>query len=495
MMIPALPPDLSAAPMAVDTVPAPTASFVQVFAALAVELQQDTRLPAGRGLVDLPDADAQIIPDAAIDVQVADVGLGAIQAAESPPEPRQTVPIVVPLDQSLVRAVQVDVRAVPLASDSAHVAARAPDAARSLPAPEPFVRDRLTLHSHGSNAVPVEHVVKIMLPTTGQIANAGGSTQGSDGAVPRAAMPAVEIRAPSLPVARDTAIALLAVLPNQRASTKPALPDALAPIQQAPAPLSQTASLVPQAPAPLLQIAAPLPQAPAPLLNIALQHMPQPVPALAKTAGQMVSDVTVPPDTAHQSRAKLSDMSGTMAPISGAVVRATPPDGVTPIAAVVLDRHQLAPDAPLMSALDHSKAAPTTPPPLLGADPVRQVTQQLAVAVTHSPNGQAELALNPSELGRVRITVHTGDGVVTVQIVAERPETTDLLRRHIDVLAQDFRAIGYQNIAFSFGDQGNRPMRQQPTFLASDGGDDADPAPLPAPDQTMIARSGLDLRL
>lgn len=481
MMIPALPPDLSAAPMAVDTLPAPTASFVQVFAALAVELQQDTRLAAGRGLANLPDADAQIIPDAAIDVQVADVALGAMQAAESPPEPWQTVPIVVPLDQSLVRAVQVDVRAVPLAPDSAHVAARAPDAAPSLPAPEPFVRDRLTLHSHVSNAVPVEHVAKIMLPTTGQIAHAGGSTQGSDGAAPRAAMPAVDIRAPNLPVVRDTAIALLAVLPDRRSSTMPARPDALAPIQQAPAPLSQTA--------------APLPQAAAPLPTMAVQHMPQPAPALAKTVGQMVSDVTAPPDTAHQSRAKLSDISGAMAPISGAVVRATPPDGVTPIAAVVLDRHQPPPDAPLMSALDHSKAAPTTPPPLLGADPVRQVTQQLAVAVTHSPNGQAELALNPSELGRVRITVHTGDGVVTVQIVAERPETTDLLRRHIDVLAQDFRAIGYQNIAFSFGDQGNRPMRQQPTFLPSDGGDDADPAPLPAPDQTMIARSGLDLRL
>ena len=69
-----------------------------------------------------------------------------------------------------------------------------------------------------------------------------------------------------------------------------------------------------------------------------------------------------------------------------------------------------------------------------------------------------EIALNPEELGRVRLRMTSVDQSITLQILAERPETNDLLRRHIEVLAQEFRALGYDSISFSFGggkDAGN----------------------------------------
>jgi hypothetical protein len=40
---------------------------------------------------------------------------------------------------------------------------------------------------------------------------------------------------------------------------------------------------------------------------------------------------------------------------------------------------------------------------------------------------------------------------MTVSIIAERSETLDLMRRHINLLAEEFRDIGYTDIQFAFG--------------------------------------------
>ena len=62
-----------------------------------------------------------------------------------------------------------------------------------------------------------------------------------------------------------------------------------------------------------------------------------------------------------------------------------------------------------------------------------------------------ELVLSPAELGRVRISMQANDGGMVIQVIAERPETLDLMRRHISDLAQEFRNIGYGSAEFSFG--------------------------------------------
>ncbi len=103
------------------------------------------------------------------------------------------------------------------------------------------------------------------------------------------------------------------------------------------------------------------------------------------------------------------------------------------------------------------------------------------------------------------MAIVTEDGSITVNIVAERGETLDLMRRHIDQLAQAFRGLGYDTVNFSFGqtgaddgqqaDQGAAPHQE----IASEGNDTADlpdqhggapQVPASSPDT-----SGVDIRL
>lgn len=82
----------------------------------------------------------------------------------------------------------------------------------------------------------------------------------------------------------------------------------------------------------------------------------------------------------------------------------------------------------------------------------RSAVQQIATAIQNNGERAFELRLNPAELGKIRISLTPGDGGMTVNIVADRPETLDLLRRHVNLLAEDFRDIGYDDTAFSFGE-------------------------------------------
>ena len=81
----------------------------------------------------------------------------------------------------------------------------------------------------------------------------------------------------------------------------------------------------------------------------------------------------------------------------------------------------------------------------------RHVALQVAKATSAHPDGQVELRLNPEELGRVRITMKAGDGTMVVSINAERGETLDLMRRHINLLAEEFQDLGYRDLQFDFG--------------------------------------------
>jgi flagellar hook-length control protein FliK len=94
-------------------------------------------------------------------------------------------------------------------------------------------------------------------------------------------------------------------------------------------------------------------------------------------------------------------------------------------------------------------AAASSGPPIVAI----QAISQAAAALQNRP---VELTLQPEELGRVRLTLRAGDGSMAVAIAVERPETLDLLRRHIDQLANQLRDIGYQNLTFEFAGQGQQ---------------------------------------
>ena len=98
--------------------------------------------------------------------------------------------------------------------------------------------------------------------------------------------------------------------------------------------------------------------------------------------------------------------------------------------------------------------------PIGASQPVRNeltphIARQMAEVLPHAVHRPVEIALSPQELGRVRMSITTEDGAVTVNILAERADTLDLMRRNIEQLGQSFRSMGYDQISFSFG-QGMR---------------------------------------
>lgn len=84
--------------------------------------------------------------------------------------------------------------------------------------------------------------------------------------------------------------------------------------------------------------------------------------------------------------------------------------------------------------------------------PVR-IAQQLAEATINSSSRITEISLTPEELGRVKLSMVTTDAGIVMNIMTERAETLDLLRRHISQLQDEFQALGYQETTFSFSDQ------------------------------------------
>lgn len=137
-----------------------------------------------------------------------------------------------------------------------------------------------------------------------------------------------------------------------------------------------------------------------------------------------------------------------------------------------------APDISLLSAFpghpgaaqpDPSVTAPGSTPAATAApfgDTLSAALRLLAekmVGSAHKADRQGvELTLAPEELGRIRLTLNGGEGRMTVTVVADRADTLELLRRNIDMLAQDFRDLGYAQTQFSFGEGESKPPAPSP---------------------------------
>ncbi|MEP3512439.1 MAG: flagellar hook-length control protein FliK [Lentilitoribacter sp.] len=86
------------------------------------------------------------------------------------------------------------------------------------------------------------------------------------------------------------------------------------------------------------------------------------------------------------------------------------------------------------------------------SDTPAMVARQMAEALQRLPDQPVEISLNPKELGRVRMNISAAEVGITVNVVAERPETLDLMRRNIDQLAREFQSMGYEDINFAFSE-------------------------------------------
>ncbi|WP_298859107.1 flagellar hook-length control protein FliK [uncultured Sulfitobacter sp.] len=126
----------------------------------------------------------------------------------------------------------------------------------------------------------------------------------------------------------------------------------------------------------------------------------------------------------------------------------------------------------------------------LRVDVAPQIARQLVEVMAQASNRPVDIALSPDELGRVRMSVRTDDGAVTVHIIAERADTLDLMRRHIDQLGQTFRTMGYESITFAFGSGAENEA--DPDARQSDSKSDASNHSTSATDRTEPAMINLD---
>ena len=115
--------------------------------------------------------------------------------------------------------------------------------------------------------------------------------------------------------------------------------------------------------------------------------------------------------------------------------------------------------------------SPIVSPTAPGATPTQIVQHAAGQIVTALPRDQgvfitdtgAEIALDPPELGRVRMIVTEVAGGLALTITAERPETLDLFRRHASMLAGEFAREGFTDTNFAFEGETDRDGRQSDT--------------------------------
>ncbi|WP_368858720.1 flagellar hook-length control protein FliK [Sulfitobacter sp. CW3] len=130
----------------------------------------------------------------------------------------------------------------------------------------------------------------------------------------------------------------------------------------------------------------------------------------------------------------------------------------------------------------------------------QHIPRQLAEVIHTSGSKSVDVALNPEELGRVRLSISQAEGGLVVNVQAERPETLDMLRRNIDQLDQELKLLGYADPGFSFSHEGG-DANQERDGIGTENSIAADQQEAPVDDAVADNRSsplnnaGLDIRL
>lgn len=132
-------------------------------------------------------------------------------------------------------------------------------------------------------------------------------------------------------------------------------------------------------------------------------------------------------------------------------------------------------------------------------DVPRQITSQLVAMVQVRKSGVADIRLSPEELGRVQLRLSPTDHGVAVQIIAERADTGDLIRRNVDLLIAQLRQEGFDHVDVAFATPQRDGSGRNPAFSTSRSQEGTSPAqPLAeSGDEThiLLPLGQLDLKL
>jgi hypothetical protein len=142
--------------------------------------------------------------------------------------------------------------------------------------------------------------------------------------------------------------------------------------------------------------------------------------------------------------------------------------------------------------------APHAPHPL-AASAAAQIARAAQEDLGRATGAPIDIALDPPELGRVRLSMVEVNGILSLSISVERPETADLMRRHLVLLADEFLRAGVDAPSVQISHQGGQcaggghTPAAPPPGLPPSGADADDPtAAMPA---RRPLSHGLDLRL
>ena len=91
------------------------------------------------------------------------------------------------------------------------------------------------------------------------------------------------------------------------------------------------------------------------------------------------------------------------------------------------------------------------------------IAGQIAAALHKGADKPIEIALNPPELGRVRMVLSVSETGMVVQVLSDRADTLDLMRRNIDDLGRALNDLGYDDLSFAFGQSDEGSARDDGT--------------------------------
>ena len=121
-----------------------------------------------------------------------------------------------------------------------------------------------------------------------------------------------------------------------------------------------------------------------------------------------------------------------------------------------------------------------------------QVIRQIGDAVLERTSDVVELRLKPEELGHVRFRMTAGENSLNMTILADRPETLDLLRRHVDQLARHLDDLGCSGTQFRFGEGTGRGGGSPGVPVGDDRPEATD---VLAQNDIKESETGLDIRI
>ena len=139
------------------------------------------------------------------------------------------------------------------------------------------------------------------------------------------------------------------------------------------------------------------------------------------------------------------------------------------------------------------------PRPMRPPDPPSPVQQTAAILAAQKPDqpGHIELTLAPESLGRLHFDMRPEGAATAITLSAERPETLELMRRHLPELMAELKQLGVEAGTLAFGSwsegrQTPSKLPEPPQTFATE----LPQAPIAArPHRTNLSVSGgLDLR-